>query len=361
MIELWTMILKKRKGVHVSTKRIRRFMKKTNIPNALASDETDAAQHLDIAHAEYKEAKKSDGIWRDEHLESLAEAKAKKNGTTIEQEAKILSTISRQRSQARNIRRMRGKLGKSPTTKVYSTDEDGVRHAWETKETVEAACIAENNARFSQTEGTPAMMWPLVEQLGYLADTPAAEAILQCAYTPSPEMDMYTAKMIAELKMPDGILKGGVTSEFVSTKDHVQSWTKQKEGISSDPDGLSFSYYKAGVQDPQIADFDATRRSLPYQYGFVPTEWEAMTDVEILKKAGVYDIEKMRTILLMNSELNINNKKLGREMMANAEEHGAIAREQYGSRRHHRSITAALNKRLTMDMLRLRRQAGALC
>ncbi len=37
-----------------------------------------------------------------------------------------------------------------------------------------------------------------------------------------------------------------------------------------------------------------------------------MTDVEILKKAGGYDIEKMRTIMLMNSEFNMNNKKLGR-------------------------------------------------
>jgi hypothetical protein len=83
--------------------------------------------------------------------------------------------------------------------------------------------------------------------------------------------------------------------------------------------------------------------------------------VEILKKAGVYDIEKMRTIILMNSEFNMNNKKLGRDMMRNAEHHGTLAQEQYGSHKHHRSIIAALNKRLTMDMLRLRRLAGALC
>ena len=84
------------------------------------------------------------------------------------------------------------------------------------------------------------MMWPLVDELGYLPDTPAAEAILQGTYVPSPDMDMYTAKLIAELKMHEGI-KQGVTSDFVSTKDHVQAWTKQKEGISLDPDGLSFS------------------------------------------------------------------------------------------------------------------------
>jgi hypothetical protein len=69
----------------------------------------------------------------------------------------------------------------------------------------------------------------------------------------------------------------------------------------------------------------------------------------------------MRTILLMNVEFNMNNKKLGREMMANAKRHGEIEREQYGSRRHHQCILAALNKRLTMDLLRQTRRAGALC
>jgi hypothetical protein len=87
-----------------------------------------------------------------------------------------------------------------------------------------------------------------------------------------------------------------------------------------------------------------------------------MTDVAILKKAGVYDDEKMRTILLMNAEFSMNNKKLGRDMMmVNAERRGEIAREQYGSRRHHQCILAALNKRLTMDNLRQARRAGALC
>jgi hypothetical protein len=38
-------------------------------------------------------------------------------------------------------------------------------------------------------------------------------------------------------------------------------------------------------------------------------------DVEILKKEGVHDIAKMRTITLMNAEFQMNNKKIGREVM----------------------------------------------
>jgi hypothetical protein len=80
-----------------------KIYEKAKIPNALASNKTDAESKLSIAHEEYKEAKAHDGIWRDEHLDSLAEAKAEKNGSTIDQEIKLLSTISRQRRQARNI------------------------------------------------------------------------------------------------------------------------------------------------------------------------------------------------------------------------------------------------------------------
>ena len=35
-----------------------------------------------------------------------------------------------------------------------------------------------------------------------------------------------------------------------------------------------------------------TMRSLPYEHGFAPDGWKGIVNVEILKKAGVYDIEK---------------------------------------------------------------------
>jgi hypothetical protein len=35
-----------------------------------------------------------------------------------------------------------------------------------------------------------------------------------------------------------------------STKDHVEEWKKQKENISSDPEGLTFTRYKASSLFP---------------------------------------------------------------------------------------------------------------
>jgi hypothetical protein len=53
----------------------------------------------------------------------------------------------------------------------------------------------------------------------------------------------------------------------------------------------------------------------------------------------------------MNAELNINKKKMAREMMKQAEALNLISREQYGSQKWQQAIVAALNKRLTMDLL----------
>jgi cellobiose-specific phosphotransferase system component IIB len=126
--------------------------------------------------------------------------------------------------------------------------------------------------------------------------------------------------------------------------EHVSAWRKKKELTSSDHSGLSFSHYKAVSEDLSLATFDATLRSLPYQYGFAPTQWKQMTDVALLKKAMVYDVIKMRTILLVNPKFNINNKKLARNVMQQVEALDMIPREQYGSCKHLQAIYAAINK-----------------
>jgi len=102
-------------------------------------------------------------------------------------------------------------------------------------------------------------------------------------------------------------------------------------------------------------------RALPLTHGFPPPKWQLETDFELLKEPGVYILEKMRTILLMNVEYNMNNKWIGKELMYWAEHYNVIAPEQFGSRKGHEFITAALNKRLPFDILRAFHLPGILC
>jgi hypothetical protein len=359
-IELWKMIRRKRKGLKISLKRIRRFMKKTRILDALTNDLEQAEILLTQACKSYKAATKSAGVWRNDFLDSLAKAKAEHKGTDTAKELKSLGQIEKQRRQARSIKRMRGKLGTGQVTKVYQTDEDGIKTVCETQATMIKAFFKENDSRFSQTELTPPMQAPLVDDLGYLAETDMAEQVLEGTYEPAPEVDQYAKELLHELRRPECVRKQGPISITATAAEHVRGWKITKEK-SAEPSGPSMAEVKAASQDPILAEIDTFMRNLPYTKGFSPRSWQLITDVEILKKAGVYDVEKMRTIQLMHAVFNMNNKKLGRDMMRSAEASQILAREQFGSRKNHQSITAALNKRLTMDLLRQLRQAGALC
>ena len=300
----------------------------------------------------YKKAREDAAVWRDEFLDGPATSRSELKGTDKDTELKHLRTIEQQRTVARNIKRMQGKLHRNATTQVFVNDQDG-RRLVTTKEAIENACIDENISRFTQSKDTPPMQEPLLSALGDLADTPEADAILDGTYTFPPDTDYYAKLFFQELRMPDNIRNNPMPQDDVTPAANRQAWQRQNEAVSSEPEGLTFSHYKAGALDPTINEFDALIRGIPYKHGFSPTNWQHITDVEILKKAGVYDIDKMRTITLMDAAFNMNNKQLGRDLMHHAELHQNLAREQYGSRKHHQSSIAATNKVLTMDLLRL--------
>ena len=173
-------------------------------------------------------------------------------------------------------------------------------------------------------------------------------------------LDKYTKAFIRELAIPQSVKTKGNIDILISTTDHIQGWKKQKDKIASEPTGLSFSHYRSSIHDEDLVETDILLRGLPLELGFAPELWCNITDIEILKKANVYDVDQMRLIQLMDAEFNMNNKMIGRRMMHNAESLGLIPEDQYGSRKHHRSIIAALNKRITMDIWRQKRQSGAI-
>ena len=66
---------------------------------------------------------------------------------------------------------------------------------------------------------------------------------------------------------------------------------------------------------------------------------------------------KLRLITLMHAIFNHNNKAVGRKMMQLGEKYDSLAIEQYGSRKHKSAVDHALNKVLTLDISRQRREA----
>jgi len=124
---------------------------------------------------------------------------------------------------------------------------------------------------------------------------------------------------------------------------------------------MHFGVFKAGAQNEYIALFDATMTEIPMLTGYSPERWRQVTDAMLLKKSGVYEVDKMRTIVIFEADFNALNKILGRTMMWTAEDCNQLAREQYGSRKRHRSIDQGCNKRLSTDLILMLRWPGVIC
>lgn len=153
-IDLWSMMFKKRKGLKISNKRIRRFAKKTGIQEVHMNSLLQVSNKLDKAFKDYKAAKENAGVWQDDFLESLAKACAEANDAYVEVELKKLKQVLNQKRMARNAKCMREKLGQNATTQLYVMENDN-RQLVTNKKDTEKACCEENDHCFSQSESMP--------------------------------------------------------------------------------------------------------------------------------------------------------------------------------------------------------------
>jgi hypothetical protein len=135
-----------------------------------------------------------------------------------------------------------------------------------------------------------------------------------------------------------------------SENQHIEGWQKVQERTSAGISGLTIPQMKAHLRDEHNVQVDTIFARIPYHYGFSPDRWRIGIDVMLEKKKGVYNIDKLRAILLYEADFNQNNKKLGRQMLAMAEQFDAIAPEQFGSRKFLSAVDQSLNKVLTFDL-----------
>ena len=107
--------------------------------------------------------------------------------------------------------------------------------------------------------------------------------------------------------------------------------------------------FKANASKTRLATIDAILRNIAYSMGYVYNRWCSGIDVQILKRSKDYRIAKLRTILLLEADFNMNNKQLGRDIMWKAERDRTLARDNYGGRKYLRPVEMSLNNTLTYN------------
>ena len=98
---------------------------KSNIKNAYQKTIPELEDSLHDAFKAYKKAQTEAVSWRDGFMIALATSRAESKGTDKDAELKQLRSIEMQKTTARNIKRMQGKLQCNATIKIYVSDENG--------------------------------------------------------------------------------------------------------------------------------------------------------------------------------------------------------------------------------------------
>ena len=357
-LEMWRYAIKRKKGKSKSSRKLRRLIRKCKAKDVYKMELQELREKEQEARKEYRTARKEAPAWRKDFLNGLANAIAKKKGTKKRTEKKNLIRIEEQRAQARRIKRLK-KIYRGQVTKVIFKDKAGRDRECTTKQEMETACKNENTERQTQCRNTPFVQKPLLDHIGWLPSNKIIQDILDGIYKPPEGTDIYAKFLIEGMKMPRKARENPLSPK-ITKQEHIQMWRRQKEDKAAEPDGLTFADYIAGTYDEKIADYDATLRSIPREFGFSPPLWQRITDVEILKKANVYVLEKMRLIQLMYADFNANNKHDGKRVMEAAERNGTINKGAIGGRKNHSGSGGGLLKVLFNDKMRTTGRPGGI-
>ena len=353
-VAFWRIALARRKGEQVPTRQWSRMKKKAEVRLATRDMSVeDMTAALTEAYSAYKVARKSQESNRLKFIETF--------------EPKHRDRILRNEEARRKGRVSKMVSGKSQGQGVVSIQRSDYVNGEEvltecsTPAQVTETLMEVNSAKYQMCNQSPFMKEPLLSDFGYFGDTAAGQAVLNGTYVPPPGTDFYSTLLLQHMERPPNVPAPAQCPLFVSTEDHIASWKRTKEYTSSGISGLHFGMFKAQCKDADLAAFDASRRSIMYSTGSYYPRWNTGVDVMLLKASLDTRAHKLRTILLLEADFNMNCKKLGREGMWFAEEHGCVAREQGGGRRDHRAEDSSLNLVLINDDARFKRKAMIIC
>jgi hypothetical protein len=305
---------------------------------------------LSDAYSDYSKIKKSHRELRNTFLETLATRLEDAGKGTKAGHLRQLLSIESQRAVFRQLRFFNKSSDSLAITELRVTNANGDKVIVNDQGPMEEHMGNENMRKYHQTEATcPFFLPQLRKDLGDLADGPCVAQVLDGSYIPGDDIDPFTTTFLTSCKQ-----RISCNTTLPRTLEGFQSsWGKMKEKTSSRT--LHFGHFKTGVQNEDLLSLHYNMAELPFRTGYSPTRWQHATQLMILKKLGLIDVEKLRTLVLYEADFNHNNKFLGKSMMEHMQKHNFLAKEQY-SAPGKKCIDHALNRRLLFDITRYSKQ-----
>ena len=353
-IYYFSLTKRKKLGRKVSTCILYRLSKKTGcIGSHMTIEELDV--EIKNAYVYYRTLKKQNYKLREEFLDELAAVLEKRGKGKKASIVKNLLHIENQRDMFRKLAAINKKNNDLSTKCVTISTPEG-KIVLTDKIQMETAIANENRAKYHQTESScPFMHPPLREHFGDLGIGTKTKEVLEGNYTPPDHLSQHTKDYLELCKIPEGEL---VYNPMTRSLDYfTRSWKKMRERTSSR--GLHFGHYRASAECNYVMEILYHLAEIPFRTGSSPQRWKHANNVMILKKEGVSDLDRLRTLVLFESDFNHNNKFLGRQTMHHMLDQNFMAQEQY-STPGKKCIDHVLNRRLFFDLVRYKKTSAAM-
>ena len=150
-------------------------------------------------------------------------------------------------------------------------------------------------------------------------------------------------------------------SAQVSGQDFKDYWSGARESTASSMSGRHFGHYKAASKNTYLTILHASFVNVASTTGLALSRWQKGLTVMLEKVAGNIKVDKLRAILLMEADFNFLNKLIfGKRLIQAVTTNHRLPRELYGGLNNRSAQEVAVNRRLSLDLFRLRRCNGAI-
>ena len=303
---------------------------------------------------------------RVDFLHRLAQKYSDNNNIPVEKAIRAILAYEEDREVWKMIKSKVKKFSKSQLDKIWidstrghSTTKKRNKIEIDSTEEMHKKLLARNKKHLHQASVTPFTKGELSEMIGTDGGTNYCDEIIKGTWTPPDRCKEMIKTYVASLKIDRRTKTDGLKTDI--TKEEFYSfWSKKRESTATSPMGLHIGHYKACLDNEDIADVHRMMIVLPFQFGFAPKRWCTSVQLMLQKDPGHPWIHRLRIIELLDASFNGALMILiGRKMVHHANNRQCIHPSNYGSVPGKTAQSAILHKKLSIDILKQRREGGA--
>ena len=322
---MWREIQKKMTNKQkVNARWIQNLKKRWNLTEhfKIPTDEEECKEEVTKAWEEFKEMRVKSPELRDHFLDlMIREAEGKKDPESRAKAKKLKSikTNEKKRQGHKRVRAASGKARSKGVRFVKKENPDGNVELISDKFKMFQAIMEANEEKLHQSN---------------TSDIPLREEKLVNALSKF-DYDKWEAFILGKIPIPDGLEEGTELwlkkfqnmplQDIKMTCDHkelIRAWSKVKEKTSSLPHPIHYGTMKTMKWCQPVAKFNTIMANIPLATGYSPTSWQIDVEAMLQKKEGEWRVDKLRRISLLDARFNMNNRRIGREVMKEAEKRG---------------------------------------